>query len=140
MLTNIGFSFPFISIPGICIYHAAAKFRCMDNSMLTGFKISMSCCGKPDCKIVLKDKQEFVLYFLNLHFKMKTIILCNSFQFSWILKAAIRILLEHASFHKSIQIRRNQQLSKIKSRQGWFQRQRLWLLNYLLSFTKTIQY
>lgn len=56
ILTCIGFSFPFISIPGIFTYHDAAKFRCMDKSMLTGFKISMSCCGKPACKIVLKDK------------------------------------------------------------------------------------
>lgn len=104
MLTCIGFSFPFISIPGICTYHAAAKFRCTDKSMLTGFKISMSCCSKPACKIVLKDKQDFILYFGNLYFKMKTIILYNNFHkaFSQTLKAAIRILLEHASFHKSI--------------------------------------
>lgn len=53
--TCIGFSFPFISIPGICMYHDAAKFRCMYSSMLTGFKISMSCCGGSACKIVLKD-------------------------------------------------------------------------------------
>ena len=56
ILTCIGFSFPFITIPGICKYHVAAKFRCTDKSMLTGFKISMSYCGKPACKIVLKNK------------------------------------------------------------------------------------
>lgn len=38
---------------------------------------------------------------------MKTIILCNSFHgaFFETLKAAIRVLLEHVSFHKSICIR-----------------------------------